>query len=702
MQRPANPGPREPQVFFPPPNAGGGETTTYPNTTILEDGSLGATAAPIVAREQAPGPFLPGAALPGQTYAGHAAEGGAPLGEGATPKTRSMFSAIKGAFSSVKPMFTGQLGQTPPVSSAALGDALMPVNATAGPPVTSGGPQIQQAYPQANGNVVNSVYVPISGVAQRAMPQPLMTSTTNRQPAPRQMTPQQTPPQYQMPIHQLPLQSAPIHMQGLPEQIRTPPPPPAPPTTPATPYYTPPQGPPPQRPITPPAPTEWLNAVGQPYNYGLTDNQYMQNAVSPHTSPQKANDWDTRSSSGRSRAMKPKFNLRTFGRDPAYTIEEFISTMNDYVRGFDDQPHEIVAAVKSFIAGEAATIVLDSGADCWEGIRDALWAHYRPVGDDRTHQHIMAKMKKHPDESAQSLSIRVRSTGRRAYPKSTFDCMEPFLIQTFLRAWGDEDVERTVLGMDERSYQTVIQLASRLHMAEMGSTAPRKPTVLHFADHRVKDEHEEATVARINKMVVSRVDEALTDFQRQNRGRSRERNDRAPSTARAVTIAAQNDAPRQSYTGARNDHRYNREGRSSGDRRPNNRDGYGQQSAQSPRDNYGQQSAHNQRDSYGQQSAHNARDNYGQQRAQGNDYGQRDGDRQRSTSGGRFRRDQSSGRRRSSSRGRTCFKCQGKGHFIAECPSSCWYKADGTVDEDRTAIEGRNDPNEGRALPRPT
>ena len=125
-------------------------------------------------------------------------------------------------------------------------------------------------------------------------------------------------------------------------------------------------------------------------------------------------------------------------------------------------------------------------------------------------------------------------------------------------------------------------------MADIGSKAPRKPTVLHFADHRVKDEHEEATVARINKMVVSRVDEALTDFQRQNRGRSRERNDRTPSTTRAVTIAAQSDAARQPYPRARNDERYNREGRSSGDRRPNNREGYGQQSAHTNRDNYGQ------------------------------------------------------------------------------------------------------------------
>ena len=57
-------------------------------------------------------------------------------------------------------------------------------------------------------------------------------------------------------------------------------------------------------------------------------------------------------------------------------------------------------------------------------------------------------------------------------------------------------------------------------MADIGSKAPRKPTVLHFTDRRGKDEQEEATVARINKIVVSRVDEALTNAKTEaDRGR---------------------------------------------------------------------------------------------------------------------------------------------------------------------------------------
>ena len=67
-------------------------------------------------------------------------------------------------------------------------------------------------------------------------------------------------------------------------------------------------------------------------------------------------------------------------------------------------------------------------------------------------------------------------------------------------------------------------------------------------------------------------------------------------------------------------------------------------------------------------------------------------------------KDPSQGRTRSVSLNRTCFKCQGKGHIIADCPSVNWYKKDGTLDEDRNNIERKNrpgDPNGNRTPPRP-
>ena len=60
-------------------------------------------------------------------------------------------------------------------------------------------------------------------------------------------------------------------------------------------------------------------------------------------------------------------------------------------------------------------------------------------------------------------------------------------------------------------------------------------------------------------------------------------------------------------------------------------------------------------------------------------------------------------RPRSGSRSRkTCYKCRGRGHFLADCPSEDWYKSDGTLDIERTQIENENkkanDPN-GQGTP---
>ena len=116
--------------------------------------------------------------------------------------------------------------------------------------------------------------------------------------------------------------------------------------------------------------------------------------------------WSSHNSTGRSSYVaKPKFNLKTFGKDDSYTIDEFISTMNDYVMGFPGQDHEIRAAVKSYLTGEAACVVIDADAQTWEDIKTVLLAHYRPDGEDRTHMASLLTMKRKYNETPSSLSV---------------------------------------------------------------------------------------------------------------------------------------------------------------------------------------------------------------------------------------------------------------------------------------------------------
>ena len=52
--------------------------------------------------------------------------------------------------------------------------------------------------------------------------------------------------------------------------------------------------------------------------------------------------------------------------------------MDDYIRGFENaQPEEISAAVRSYLTGEAATIVFDAEARTLEQIKATLHGHFR-------------------------------------------------------------------------------------------------------------------------------------------------------------------------------------------------------------------------------------------------------------------------------------------------------------------------------------
>ena len=95
----------------------------------------------------------------------------------------------------------------------------------------------------------------------------------------------------------------------------------------------------------------------------------------------------------------PKFNLKTFGRDDNYTIDEFISVMGDYILGFPGQDNEMRAVVKSYLTGEASNVVIDADAKTWDEIKTVLLEHYRPAGEDRMHMAALMAMQKNKHEA---------------------------------------------------------------------------------------------------------------------------------------------------------------------------------------------------------------------------------------------------------------------------------------------------------------
>ena len=164
-----------------------------------------------------------------------------------------------------------------------------------------------------------------------------------------------------------------------------------------------------------------------------------------------------------------------------------------------------MASVKSYLAGEAATIVYDADVSTWEEIKDVLWRHYVPEGYDRSQQSALVYMKREKGEKPSTLSVRVRTTARKAYPRLTRLDRDPIMINCFLQAWGDKDVEKTVLANNVRSYDEVVRLAERMTLVggppSIVSATQKKPSVFHFRERGDADEISEGTEARLRYFI---------------------------------------------------------------------------------------------------------------------------------------------------------------------------------------------------------
>ena len=113
----------------------------------------------------------------------------------------------------------------------------------------------------------------------------------------------------------------------------------------------------------------------------------------PSRPDNRSSRFDSRNNSDMQRPPRPKFNLRT-GKDvEQYTIDEFVSTMDDYVKPFAPDSDELRACIKSHLTGEAASVVLDADAQTWEEMKAALLLHYQPDGEDRTHMAALEYMR---------------------------------------------------------------------------------------------------------------------------------------------------------------------------------------------------------------------------------------------------------------------------------------------------------------------
>ena len=135
--------------------------------------------------------------------------------------------------------------------------------------------------------------------------------------------------------------------------------------------------------------------------------------------------------------------------------------MDDYVTSFGDCEEEAVASVKSYLTGEASALVIDAGAREWEEIREVLIKHYVPPGHEKTHQTALASMRLLKGETPTSLSIRVRTTMRKAFPTLDRRNRDPLMSNTFLQALGDEDITRTVYAQNLESFEEVPALCLR-------------------------------------------------------------------------------------------------------------------------------------------------------------------------------------------------------------------------------------------------
>ena len=241
------------------------------------------------------------------------------------------------------------------------------------------------------------------------------------------------------------------------------------------------------------------------------------------------------------------------------------------------------------------------------------------------------------------------------------------MIQAFLTACKDLELTKTVLSLNIRVFQKVVEVATRLALTDGPiDTKKSKPPIAHFNEQRQQSELEEATLAKISNIVITKVDEAL-------KSRSRSRDRRQYNTTKE-DLPSKCSIKTQEYSNTRSDNSNTRRDYSN-----NRRD-----NSNTRRDYSGNRRDHSA--NRGRPSSSNRPNSYSRDRGQ-------DG-----SSDPRGAASQQQRRPRSSSQNRACFKCHGMGHFVHECTSTHWYKHDGTVDEERDKLQLKMSPNAKRSM----
>ena len=77
------------------------------------------------------------------------------------------------------------------------------------------------------------------------------------------------------------------------------------------------------------------------------------------------------------------------------------------------------------------------------------------------------------------------------------------MIQHFLRAMNSKELTRLALTQNLRLFKEVIEIATRLSLVDGASNAAMSKPVINFQDKRQEVDNNEATLARINKLVIS-------------------------------------------------------------------------------------------------------------------------------------------------------------------------------------------------------
>ena len=325
---------------------------------------------------------------------------------------------------------------------------------------------------------------------------------------------------------------------------------------------------------------------------------------------------------------EPKFNLKTFGSDDNFTIDEFVSVMDGYIRKFENrQPEEISSLVLSYLTGEAFSVVKGADAGSWKDMRSALLEHYHPDGENRAYIVALKIMRRKEGEAPSSLAVRIRACTRRAYPEGKLTEMDTLMIQTFLRAMDDKGLELIVLAYNMLEFKDVLDLATRFHLAEgydPSRAINHKMSSVQKSDvEHSNDQQDEADITHISNIALSTGERISKSEEHTDRGRSRDSQERVDSRRHRDRSRGIRD---RSYT------RHDCSGRS--------------------------------------------RSNSGH-RGSSRSYGHHDVDlRTRSGSGPK-----------SDSRANPCSKCQGLGHSLLQCSSSHWYTKKWSIDIEKEQME---------------